>query len=53
MVIAEGLVDLGEGCLLLCAGTRKLDLGPNQTHTFSGNVAKDFKEAKSFSFLGY
>ncbi|QHS52737.1 linear amide C-N hydrolase [Edaphobacter sp. 12200R-103] len=35
------------------SGTRKLDLGPNQTHTFSGNVAKDFKEAKSFSFLGY
>ena len=31
---------------------RKLDLGPEQQNTFSGNVAKDFKEAKAFKFLG-
>lgn len=35
------------------SGVRKLDLGPNQSHTFSGNVAKDFKPAPAFPFLGY
>jgi choloylglycine hydrolase len=35
------------------SGARKLDLGPDQSHTFSGNVAKDFKQAKPFTFLGY
>ncbi|HEX2916904.1 MAG TPA: linear amide C-N hydrolase, partial [Edaphobacter sp.] len=32
---------------------KKLDLGPDQSHVFSGNVAKDFQEAKPFTFLGY
>ncbi len=30
----------------------KLDLGPNQSHLYAGNVAKNFKEAKPFRFLG-
>jgi choloylglycine hydrolase len=30
----------------------KLDLGPNQTHIYSGMVDGDFKEAKPFKFLG-
>ena len=30
----------------------KLDLGPNQSHIYSGNVAKEFKVAKPFRFLG-
>jgi len=30
----------------------KLDLGPNQSNVYSGNVAKDFKAAKPFRFLG-
>jgi penicillin V acylase-like amidase (Ntn superfamily) len=30
----------------------KLDLGPNQSHVYAGNVAKNFKEAKPFRFLG-
>jgi penicillin V acylase-like amidase (Ntn superfamily) len=32
---------------------KKLDLGPDQSRIFSGNVAKDFQEAKPFTFLGY
>jgi penicillin V acylase-like amidase (Ntn superfamily) len=31
---------------------RMLDLGPNQSHVYAGNVAKDFKEAKPFRFMG-
>jgi len=31
---------------------KKLDLGKNQSNTFSGNAAKDFKEAKPFKFMG-
>ncbi len=34
------------------AKTLKLDLGPHQTHTFSGNASKDFKETAPFKFLG-
>jgi len=30
----------------------KLDLGKDQKNTFAGNAAKDFKEAKAFSFMG-
>lgn len=30
----------------------KLDLGPNQTNIFSGEVNADFKEAEPFRFLG-
>jgi penicillin V acylase-like amidase (Ntn superfamily) len=30
----------------------KLDLGPNQSHVYAGNVAKDFKVTKPFRFLG-
>ena len=30
----------------------KLDLGPNQSHVYAGNVTKDFKETKPFRFLG-
>lgn len=30
----------------------KLDLGPNQSHVYAGNVAKDFQAAKPFRFLG-
>lgn len=32
--------------------TLKLDLGPNQAHTFSGEVHAQFKAAKPFEFLG-
>jgi choloylglycine hydrolase len=31
---------------------RKLDLGPNQTHIYSGLTNEQFKEAKAFKFLG-
>ncbi|MDW6024186.1 linear amide C-N hydrolase [Mesorhizobium sp. BAC0120] len=31
---------------------KKLDLGPNQNHTFSGDATKDFQEAQPFKFLG-
>lgn len=31
---------------------KKLDLGPNQDHTFSGDATKDFREAPPFKFLG-
>jgi penicillin V acylase-like amidase (Ntn superfamily) len=31
---------------------KKLDLGPNQDHTYSGNATADFKEAAPFKFLG-
>src|SRR5579871_930835 len=31
---------------------KKLDLGPNQDHTFSGDATKDFREARAFEFLG-
>src|SRR6202789_2999227 len=30
----------------------KLDLGPNQSHIYAGNVAKEFTVAKPFRFLG-
>ena len=30
----------------------KLDLGPNQSHVYAGNVAKDFAVTKPFRFLG-
>lgn len=30
----------------------KLDLGTDQSHTFSGNATQDFKPAKPFQFLG-
>jgi penicillin V acylase-like amidase (Ntn superfamily) len=30
----------------------KLDLGPNQSHIYSGNAAKDFKATRPFRFLG-
>src|ERR1700735_4676696 len=30
----------------------KLDLGPNQSHIYSGNAVKDFQVAKPFKFLG-
>jgi penicillin V acylase-like amidase (Ntn superfamily) len=30
----------------------KLDLGPNQSHIYAGNVAKEFKVSKPFRFLG-
>ncbi len=31
---------------------RKLDLGPNQSHIYSGMVNDQFKEAQAFKFLG-
>ena len=31
---------------------KKLDLGPNQNHTFAGDATKDFQEAEPFKFLG-
>lgn len=31
---------------------KKLDLGPNQDHTFAGDATKDFVEAPPFKFLG-
>ncbi|WP_244490359.1 linear amide C-N hydrolase [Rhizobium sp. Root708] len=31
---------------------KRLDLGENQDHTYSGDATKDFKEAKPFIFLG-
>jgi hypothetical protein len=31
---------------------RKLDLGPNQTNTFSGVANDAFKESRPFKFLG-
>lgn len=31
---------------------KKLDLGPNQDHTFSGDATAMFREAKPFTFLG-
>lgn len=34
------------------AQVMKLDLGPEQTNTFSGNVVKDFKPSPPFKFLG-
>ena len=30
----------------------KLDLGPNQTHIYSGVANDQFKETKPFKFLG-
>lgn len=36
----------------LSGSVRLLDLGPNQERTFSGNVTKEFREAKPFAFLG-
>lgn len=32
--------------------TLRLDLGKNQTHTYSGNTAKEFRPAAPFHFLG-
>ncbi len=34
------------------AGVRKLDLGPNQAHTYAGDATKAFTPAKPFEFLG-
>ncbi|OAH42681.1 choloylglycine hydrolase [Sphingobium yanoikuyae] len=34
------------------AKVRKLDLGPNQTKTYSGEVSGQFKDAPAFKFLG-
>ncbi|MDM9618850.1 linear amide C-N hydrolase [Rhizobium sp. S96] len=31
---------------------KRLDLGENQDHTYSGDATKDFKDAKPFVFLG-
>ncbi|WP_262028884.1 linear amide C-N hydrolase [Microvirga sp. Mcv34] len=31
---------------------KKLDLGPNQNHTFSGDATREFKDAEPFRFLG-
>jgi choloylglycine hydrolase len=31
---------------------RKLDLGPNQDHTFSGEATTQFKPAAPFKFQG-
>lgn len=31
---------------------KKLDLGPNQDHTFSGDATAMFREARPFTFLG-
>lgn len=31
---------------------KKLDLGPNQTHTYSGDATGDFREAAPFKFQG-
>lgn len=41
-------IDFGTGE----AGVRKLDLGPEQTHIYSGETSKAFKPAKPFEFLG-
>ncbi|SMO83340.1 linear amide C-N hydrolase [Paracoccus laeviglucosivorans] len=40
-------LDFAEGAKVL-----KLDLGPNQTNTFSGVANANFKEAEPFKFLG-
>ena len=34
------------------AGVRKLDLGSNQTHIYSGDTTREFKPTKPFEFLG-
>ncbi len=31
---------------------KKLDLGPNQDHTYAGNATKDFRDTAPFKFLG-
>jgi choloylglycine hydrolase len=31
---------------------KKLDLGPTQNHTYSGDAIKDFRDAPAFKFLG-
>jgi len=31
---------------------KKLDLGPNQNHTYAGDATKDFRETPPFKFLG-
>lgn len=31
---------------------KKLDLGPNQDHTYAGDATKDFRETPPFKFLG-
>jgi choloylglycine hydrolase len=31
---------------------KKLDLGENQDHTYSGNATNEFREAQPFRFLG-
>lgn len=33
-------------------GVKKLDLGPEQNHTYSGDATDDFKPSKPFEFLG-
>ncbi len=33
-------------------GVKKLDLGPEQDHTYSGDATEDFKPSKPFEFLG-
>lgn len=40
-------VDFSKGAKVL-----KLDLGPDQTNVYAGEVSKDFKEAAPFKFLG-
>lgn len=46
-------VDLGKVDLSAETGkVRKLDLGPNQTHIYSGMANEPFKDAAPFKFLG-
>ena len=45
-------VDLNKLNLAPGAKVLKLDLGPDQRNTFSGEVSAQFKEAQPFKFLG-
>ena len=45
-------VDLKKIDFAKAAGTRKLELGPDQDHTYAGDATERFVPAKPFDFLG-
>jgi len=45
-------VDLRKIDFAAAAGTRKLDLGPDQDHVYAGDATERFMPAKPFPFLG-
>ena len=45
-------VDLKKLDFTPAAGVRKLDLGPDQDHTYAGDATASFAPAKPFAFLG-